>query len=195
MRKRPPKPEDIAAAPRHNLKNQKVLSAKVVQQDLPDDADISEEIPNEIKVAIASAVLAFSEMEMSAEHFIWDILGLSTDDGKLLTQIDTKEKFDKAKKLSERYELPIHANEKTAKEVWASVKLIVEARNKIAHGVWRMIDKTRPIVISYRIPIETGRINSEEFPLDRIKAIAVTSMKIKRLFDAMSVQVGLSKKL
>ncbi|MFG1465779.1 hypothetical protein V5F77_23115 [Xanthobacter sp. DSM 24535] len=80
---------------------------KVIQQNLSDGARISEGVPDAIKLAMADALMVFSEMEMSAEHFIWDVLGLSADDGKLVTQIETKEKIELAKKLSHRYGLPL----------------------------------------------------------------------------------------
>ena len=62
---------------------------------------------------MADAIMAFSDMEMSAEQFIWDLLGLSPDDGRLVTRIETKDKIELAKKLSQRYRLPLHPNEQT----------------------------------------------------------------------------------
>ena len=162
----------------------------IVQQNLSDGSRITEGVPDTIKLAVASAIMAFSEMEMSAEHFIWDVLGLSGDDGKLVTQIDTKDKIELSKKLSERYGLPLHPNARTTAEAWSTIRSAIEARNKMAHGVWRMIDGTIPLVVSYRIPIELGRINSEHFPLDRIEAVASTCLKVKKLFDAMCVKIA-----
>jgi len=134
--------------------------------------------------------MAFSEMEMSAEHFIWDILGLSVDDGKLVTRIETKEKIELAKKLSERYFLPLHPNDQTTAEAWSAIRDAIELRNKMAHGVWRMIDAQTPIVVSYRIPIELGRINSEHFPFERIEAVAFLCLKAKKLFDALCLRIA-----
>jgi len=113
---------------------------------------------------MADAIMAFSDMEMSAEQFVWDLLGLSPDDGKLVARIETKDKIELAKKFSERYRLPLHPNEQTSAEAWTAIRNAIEARNKMAHGVWMTIDLTTPIVVSYRIPIELGRINSEHFP-------------------------------
>ena len=170
-------------SPRH--KGKKQPPQRIVQQDLGDVKRLSLGVSNEIRAAVGSAIMAFSEMEMSAEHFIWDSLALSVDDGKLVTQIDSKEKFVLAKKLSKKRKIPIHNNETTADDVWKNIELIIEARNKMAHGVWIMIDGDKPTVISYRIPIEPGQINSEHFPLERIDAVADTSRRIKKLFDAM----------
>lgn len=186
---RPPKPEDIASYPRTE-KKKVPHQPKVIQKDIDPNSEISETIPENIKIAVASAIMAFSEMEMSAEFFIWDVLKLSHDDGKLLTQIDAKDKFQLAKKLSERYAVRIHPNSNTAINIWASIGTILEARNKIAHGVWRMKDKSIPIIFSIRMKTEPGSINSEHFPLDRLEAIADTSSKIKRYFDAMCTMIS-----
>jgi len=161
-----------------------------VQQNLSDAKRISKGVSDKIKLAMADAIMAFSDMEMSAEQFIWDVLGLSVDDGKLVTQIDTKEKIELAKKLSERYRLPLHPNEQTTAEVWSAIRSAIEARNKMAHGVWVMIDNTTPIVVSYRIPIELGQVNSEHFPLDRIEAVTSVCVKVKGLFDTLCARVA-----
>lgn len=166
------------------------FKVKVVQRNLSDATRISEGVPDAIKLAMASAIMAFAEMEMSAEHFIWDVMGLSADDGKLVTQIDAKEKIELAKKLSERYGLPIHPHPQTTADAWPSIRVAVEARNKMAHGVWRMIDGTSPTVVSYRIPIEAGRINSEQFPLDKIEAITSVCRMAKARFDLLCQQIA-----
>src|ERR1700722_12839459 len=67
---------------------------KIVQQNLRDASRITKGVPDKIKIAMADAIMAFSDMEMSAEQFIWDLLGLSDDDGKLVTRIDTKDKIE-----------------------------------------------------------------------------------------------------
>jgi hypothetical protein len=83
---------------------------------------ISKGVPDKIKIAVADAIMAFSDMEMSAEQFIWDLLGWSPDDGKLLTRIETKDKIELAKKSSERYRLPLHPNEQTTAEAWTAIR-------------------------------------------------------------------------
>jgi hypothetical protein len=70
---------------------------KIINYDLPDTSRLSKEIPNDVKIAIANAIMAFAEMEVSAETVIWDLTGLSIDDGKLLTRMDSKDKLELAK--------------------------------------------------------------------------------------------------
>ena len=163
---------------------------KIVQQNLSDAKRISKGVSDKIKLSMADAIMAFSDMEMSTEQFIWDLLGLSADDGKLVTRIDTKDKIELAKKFSERYRLPLHPNEQTTTEAWTEIRNAIEARNKMAHGVWMTIDLKTPVVVSYRIPIELGRINSEHFPLDRIKAVTRVCVKAKGLFDTLCAKIA-----
>jgi hypothetical protein len=163
---------------------------KIVQQNLSDAKRITKGVPDKIKLGMADAIMAFSDMEMSAEQFIWDLLGLSADDGKLVTRIDSKDKIELAKKFSERYRLPLHPNEQTTAEAWSAIRNAIEARNRMAHGVWMTIDLKTPIVVSYRIPIELGQINSEHFPLDRIEAVTRVCIKAKGLFDTLCAKIA-----
>ena len=172
------------------FKKPKRRAPTIIQRNMSEASRITKGVPDQVKIAMASAVMTFSDMEMSAEQFIWDLLGLSVDDGKLVTQIDTKEKFELAKKLSERYRLPLHPNEQTTAEAWSAIRSAIEARNKMAHGVWVMIDNTTPIVVSYRIPVELGQVNSEHFPLDRIEAVTSVCVKAKGLFDTLCAKIA-----
>lgn len=91
---------------------------KIVRHNLSDAKHLSKGVPDKIKLAMADAIMAFSDGEMSAEQFIWDLLGLSPDDGKLVTRIETKAKIELTKKFSERYRLPPHPNEQMTAEAW-----------------------------------------------------------------------------
>ena len=186
MVRKPPKPPGVETAPRFKkAKKQTGQSHGVVQHQLTDASRLSRDIPDSVKLAIASVVMTFSELEMSAEMFIWEVLKLSDDDGKLVTQIDTKDKLELAKKLSERYAIPLHSNPQSAAEAWSVIRKLIEARNKVAHGVWSMIDRSMPIAVSYRIPVEPGSVNSEHFPISRMTTIADSCSRLRRRFDEM----------
>jgi hypothetical protein len=161
----------------------------IVQRQIGDTKRLSGEIPDAIKIAMASAIMAFSKMEMAAEHFIWDLLRLSSEDGKLVTSIDAKGKFELAKKLSDRYLMPLHEDPEKTKMAWAFVREMIEARNKMAHGIWSMIDGQTPVVASYRIPTEPGTVNSEHFPLERINAVSSTAGRVEAMFWALSTKL------
>jgi hypothetical protein len=164
------------------------MKQTITNYDLPDASRISKEIPDDVKIAIAGAIIAFAAMENSAEEVIWDLTGLSADDGKLLTK--RSDKLDLAKRLSERYRIPIHGNSQTTIDIWSIVSQLVDARNKIAHGVWIMIDGKMPSAVSWRIPAGAGRIMSEHFPITRLELIAANCWKIKDLLDAMARHIA-----
>ena len=95
-----------------------------------------------------------------------------------------------AKKFPERYRLLLHPNEQTTADAWTVIRNAIEARNKMAHGVWMTTDLTTPIVFSYRIKIELSRINSEHFPLDRIEAVTWVCVRAKELFDTLCLKIS-----
>jgi hypothetical protein len=92
--------------------------------------------------------------------------------------------------MSERYQIPIHAHPQTSADIWSVVRQVVEARNKVAHGVWVMIDGKIPLAVSYRIKTGLGRIMGEHFPLERLNLISDNCWKIKKLFDEMARHIA-----
>jgi hypothetical protein len=68
--------------------------------------------------------------------------------------------------------------------------MIVEARNKIAHGVWVMVDGDKPLAVTYPIPTGLGRIMGEHFPEEHLTLIAKNCWKIKGLFDDMAKHIA-----
>ena len=60
--------------------------------------------PDSIKAAVGGAIMAYSAMEAFLELFIWDVVGIDPDDGRLL-KIDASEKISIAKALSTRYHI------------------------------------------------------------------------------------------
>jgi hypothetical protein len=169
----PQKPDNQKSSPRFKRrKGKSTKGPQIINYSLSDTSRLSKKIPAAVKIAIANVIMAFAEMEVSAETVIWDLTGLSPDDGKLLTRMDSKDKLELTKKFSERYGLAIHPDSETAANIWSVIRQEVEARNKIAHGMWVMIDKKIPLAISYRIPTSLGRITGEQFPIDRLRLIA-----------------------
>ena len=167
-------------------KPKSTINPRVVQQQVSDIGRLSREIPDGVKIAMAGAIMAFSSLDVAAELFIWDIFGLNPDDGKLLTAMDSKDRFELAKKFSERYAIPIHEDAQKSADAWSLIRIIIEARNKMAHGVWSMIDGKTPVAVSFRIPTEQGTINSEHFSIDRMDEIQASCWKLKIAFDRMS---------
>jgi hypothetical protein len=184
-----PKPEDLESVPR--FKEKKRRSPKgptVITRRMTPDSTLSREIPDSIKIAIADVIMRFSEMENAAETVIWDLVGVSDDDGKLLTQLDSKDKLELCKKFTERYGMPIHSDIDIASHAWMTIRQSIEARNKIAHGLWYMLhegSESVPVAVSYRIPAELGRVTGEQFPIDRLVLIGENCEKNRDLLNAL----------
>lgn len=191
----PPKPErnnPRRRERRRNKANAAPTSEGVPTFDVDDLSRISFVIPDEIKIAFASAMMAFTAMEQSAEHLVWDLVGISYDDGRLLTRMDTKERFELLKVLMKRYNLPAHPNPKTTTEMWTAVRHLIEARNRMAHGAWHMLDQQTPIAVSTRLPTELGRVTGESFTLSRLNAIERQCLRVKRQLDDAAVRLSSS---
>ena len=67
-----------------------------------DMTKVSHNIPDEVKIAIADALIAFNRMDAASEALIWALTGLSFQDGKLLIGMDTRPKLAILKKLIEQ---------------------------------------------------------------------------------------------
>lgn len=157
-----------------------------------DQSRLSDDIPDEVKIAVANALIAYSAMEHVAERLIWEISGLSFDDGRLLTQYDSSKRFQILRELLERYGIIVLPNRRTTLEMWAAIKILIPVRNLLIHGVWAMLDKTIPLAISARLSSDIGQVSGEAFRLERLQAMERQCYKIKKVFDAVSERVHAS---
>jgi hypothetical protein len=156
------------------------------------EGKLSPGVPDSVKAAVAGAIMAYSLMETFLEFFIWDVTGLSYDDGRLLTKIDASEKIAIAKALAKRYAIktPVYgknAKGKDAKSVWRVMNELAQIRNLMAHGVWGMHALTTPVASSFRLKEEghEGRIISESFDSARLEAITAQCEGVKANLEKM----------
>jgi hypothetical protein len=142
---------------------------------------------DDIKAAIAGAIMAYSAMEAVLERFIWDVTGLHYEDGRLLMRVDTSEKVSIAKALAARYriETPVFGK----RSLWRVMSELAEVRNRIAHGVWGMHEHALPDVSSFRLHEKgrDGRVVSEDFDQRRLAAITSQCEQVKDILTQMSV--------
>jgi hypothetical protein len=83
---KPPPPEGRATGP--GVKKTKTSQPPKIPTIPTTAAEVSLGVPDNVKVAIASAILAFSEIEQALDGLIWDLTGLRYEDGRLLTEIE-----------------------------------------------------------------------------------------------------------
>ena len=149
---------------------------------------VSRGLPEDVKVAIADVVIAFSFMDSAAEQLIWQLCGLSFDDGRLLTTMEARPKFNVLKQLVVRHKLTL-ANPALPDSFWESMDKLREYRNQVAHGQWAMVDEKIPVTASFRIiDKQTGAIIADAFSIERLEAIA---RQCERCFDYLG-RLGLA---
>jgi hypothetical protein len=185
MAKQPTKPIDRPAVPRHKSKKSKAAAADNPHIIDADASRLSDNIPDEIKIAIANSIIAYSAMENAAERLIWDVAGLSYDDGKLLTR-NGANKFDILKQLLEQHGVVVHYSRRTTISMWDAIRQVVPTRNLIVHGVWAMLDNAMPVSISYKLSSDTGHVLGEPFDLERLQAVGRQCIKVKNVLEGLS---------
>jgi len=156
-------------------------------------AQISAGVPDEVKIAIADALMEFAAMEAVLEVLIWEITGLSFDDGRLLTKQDIGIKIKLAKQLSEKHKIASQQVKKGTVTMWRAMEELLPARNLIAHGIWVMIDLKTPAAASYRVPSGLDQMSAEAFPISRLEAVARQSKRIRESLDQMIVAANTSR--
>jgi hypothetical protein len=72
MAKQPPKPTDRPPVLRDKNKKSKAAAADKLPIIDVDPSRLSDDIPDEIKIAIANSIIAYSAMENAAERLIWE---------------------------------------------------------------------------------------------------------------------------
>lgn len=183
----PPLPEGMPRRPRDRKQKSKAPCKPPV---IDGTGRLSPGVPNHFKAAIAAAIFAYSNMEMQMEVFIWDVLGLSADDGRLLTQIEMNKKIAIARTLATRHKIAFPVFGPERKTLWTVVSELGPIRNLMVHGIWGMHDLTIPIASSFRLKEEgeIDRVISETFPATRLNAILRQCERLKACLEKMCVE-------
>ena len=148
-------------------------------------------IPVDVRLGIADAIMAFSHLEMTAEMMIFDMLKLSFDDGRLITgTMVTNRKFELFHDLLDT-KLPTDSPYRKIDRAWRATDTVISARNKIAHGVWAMLDGQTPFVVSYRFEGGPQTVAGEEFPLGRLRAVRRLSLRLRALLSRLAEDMKL----
>lgn len=177
MAKKPPKPPPLpgqATGPR--VKKPKKERGRQTSGKIPMfniEGGLSPGVPDAAKIEIATAIMAHSQLDVTLEWYIWDLIGLSYDDGRLLTTVDLRAKIEIARTITKRYEISLPEVPAKTPGLWKVIEDVSAARNLMAHGVWGMHRLTIPMVSSFRLNAEEpDRVVSEAFPIHRLQAVA-----------------------
>ncbi len=133
--------------------------------------------------------MSFSYLETAAEMMIWDLLNLSFDDGSLITsRMQADNKFALLRELLER---PTNDKLMPTKQFWKTLKTLSEARAKIAHGAWIMVDREMPMIMSHRFSGPRDVVMGEFFPLIRLRAFIRLTKRARKELEVISAGLGL----
>jgi hypothetical protein len=130
-------------------------------------------------------------MEEAAERLIWDVSGLSYDDGRLLTR-SGGDKFGILRSLIESHGLIIYRSRQTTVSMWTAIKDLTKVRNLIVHGIWAILDGSIAISISNRLSSDHGLVEGEGFSLDRLQAFVRQCVKVRATLQEVAGRVGAS---
>jgi hypothetical protein len=155
------------------------------------ESQLSSDIPDVIKIGIADCVVAYAAMEDTAERLIWDISGLSYDDGRLLTR-SGGDKFEILRKVIEGHGLIIPLSRQSTINMWTAIKQLTTVRNLIVHGVWAMLDNTTAISVSNKLASDHGHVEGEGFGLERLQAFVRQCLRVTAALQTVSDRVSAS---
>jgi hypothetical protein len=153
--------------------------------------EISFDLPDGLKLAIANAVTSFAKLEMAIEELIWELIGLSFAHGRLLTRMDTRPKFELVKKLV--LDLVPEKDRKTiAPNIWQAMTILREDRNEIVHGTW-VIFNGKPAIVSHRYSAPPDEIGTRSFSIDELKRFVRKAEMLEKLFANHIVSLRASR--
>jgi hypothetical protein len=142
--------------------------------------DISFDLPNDLKLAIANAVVSFAKLEMAVEELIWELVGLSFAHGRMLTRMDTRPKFELVKKLLLEL-VPPERRKTLAPNIWKAIEDLREDRNDIVHGTW-VIFNGQPALVSHRYSAPPDEVGTKLFPIERLQLCVREAEMLEELF-------------
>lgn len=158
---------------------QQPTERQMTQQEI-DQGAISLDLPDSVKIFIGNAIIKFSHMEVVVTELIWELAGLTFEDGRAITKnMQTKGKFQLARELCDSYNVLFPSPSFSDKTFWNAINDIIDERNIVAHSLWAIHENNVPICLSMKTKTTIkNHIYVEVFPLDRINLIATRSTEI-----------------
>jgi hypothetical protein len=120
---------------------------------------------------IGRVVVAWSRLERVMEEFIWVLLKLDIESGRIVTtRLDAVAKIKMLRQLGEIELEEVHFHKLSP--ILDHIDIMREDRNFIVHGVWGRNLNGVPVALSLRPkPLAPDLIVSEEFPDNRMRYI------------------------
>lgn len=133
-----------------------------------DPSEIEWHVTGAIRRRIGSAIVACSYLEHTLEIAIWAFLKLESEDGKMLTsRMDMNRRQAMIKELINRYPKDGITLDT---QFWEILQTVIEARNKVIHGVW-ITAKGRPAIASTKWRQFKDHMSLELFDHERLESL------------------------
>lgn len=155
---------------------------------MPEGVQLSSEIPDQVKLAIADAVIVFGRIEQELIEIAWVISNADLKQRLRIARAPTADNFIAIIEAVEQAQsgLNLDAFKATARQ-------LADDRNLMVHGAWTMTDD-RPWVVWHKFAEDTDSVVGEHFEPRRFerfmtKALHILSM-LQQLHDILEQQAG-----
>lgn len=156
---------------------------------IKDPADIVWELPSYVQRQIGGAIVACSRLEHTLETVIWAFLKIDSEDGKMLTsRMEMTRRQAILKELIQRY--PKEGEQPIDSEFWETLQTVIEARNKISHGMWVLV-KGRPCIASSKWRKYKDFMELERYPYEKLLAVQQLAYKANVMLYEYVQRIGL----
>jgi hypothetical protein len=155
---------------------------------LNDMSRVSQQLPDNVKIGIADAIVAFSYLEHAAERLTSQLHSSSIDDGFTLPAPDARLDFHLLKQMVASHGLML-AHPPLPENFWETLDDLRRYRDQVARDQWAMVDGEIPVTASFWfVDQEVDAIIAHAFSIERLEAIA---SECKRCFHHLA-RLGLA---
>jgi hypothetical protein len=155
---------------------------------MPQGVRLSAEIPDQVKLAIADAVIAFGRIEQELIEIAWVLSNADLKQRLKIARAPTTENFIAIIEAVEQAQpgLKLDALKDTARQ-------LADDRNLIVHGAWTMTDG-KPWVVWHKFAEDTDSVIGEHFEPWRFERFMTKSLHVLGMLrqghDMLEVQTG-----
>ncbi|WP_370677692.1 hypothetical protein [Pleomorphomonas sp. PLEO] len=166
-----------------------LLSEIIMHIPMSQGVRLSHDIPSEIKLAIADAVIAFGRIEQELIEIAWIISGADLKQRIKIARAPTKENFTEIIDSFEKTQPDLKLN-----ALKDTVRQLADDRNLVVHGAWTMADD-KPWVVWHKFAEDTDSIIGEYFETWRFEKFMIKSLHLlemlRQFHNTLEGQTGI----
>jgi len=133
------------------------LGIIIMHRPMPEGVRLSAEIPDQVKLALADAVITFGRIEQELIEIAWVLSNADLEQRVKIARQPTSDNFIKIIEAVEKAEpgLELHA-------LKSAIRQLADDRNLMVHGAWTMTDD-KPWVVWHKFAEDTDSVIGEHF--------------------------------